>query len=725
VAAAAALAAIGSGCAGPELRWTAAPGQPGRLLAIPANAPVVGLGVEPSPRGLLPRRCLAGAERVVQGGEFSLSVQPVEGPLQSGDEDLDAFVEDGAKRAAQARPAPDGPALVAALLVVRTRGQWTSLKDETATLTGEAKRLLADGERGWSFFERCGTHFVQAVRREPSAVAYLALYPANAAQRDEWTGLVAGWASAAPGDLARLQVLDRLASGAPWYLAVRADADAAFEVVEPGRPGEGTGTLLGHALRATFGTDRGRIAEVSVKPWSSLPAALTLLKDAREPLRTEPERRERLHQRLKLLEWRALDRETLLAKAAEAGAGECRASLARALAPFSWDAYYRCRSAAREMLPISLEAVEACRPVLAALDTDALPAPCVPLALDNRHASDPLKRIDTRYPMLLELGPGADHLSMDAVQLAQVAPPVPLKSACLEGGPGGEAPMPLPPPPPSPWSQDDWDARAFREPPPPKPVPPPPPSPPPEGEAGQGPICIDAPGGQGGGQGGKPLCLHARGEEAPAPGASRPAAAAPGLPQGAPGGSGEPREVVLDVSSNRRPDGERRWPWWKRLLGPLFWGWKGPDPPRPIYREAYEMRTLRENAREEPRLTEKALELARKDLPAFYRACGTHRVTQVVERKGISSHYSPGSLYDREVTVLPYGVARMSAGGDAFRPATVQDFLGGRASWLGALSEPSDGIPQELVLEPWSELLLESGVVQPHQLSPLTPEPRR
>ena len=557
---------------------------------------------------------------------------------------------------------------------------------------------------------------MQAVRREPSAAAYLALYPANAAQRDEWAALVARWSNSPPGDLAGLRVLDRLAAGATWYLAVRADADAAFEVVEPGRPGEGMGTFLGNALRATFGADRGRIAEVSLQPWSSLPAALALRADAREPLQGEPERRERLHQHLMLLQWRALDRETLFAQAAEAGGGECRAALARALAPFSWDGFYRCRSAARESLPRSLEEVEACRPVLAALEDDAVPAPCARLSLDERRFGDRRKRFDTRYPLLLELESGGDRLSTDAAQLSEVAPPAPLQSACLEGVPN-ETPVPLPPLPPA-WSQDDWDARSFREPPPPKPAPPPaPPAPAPAagGESGQGPICIDA-------RGGQTVCLHPRGTEAPEPAGK---AAAPEPPQLPLGGAGDQREVVLDVSANRKPDGERRWSWWKKLLGPLFWGWKGPEPPRPIYRGAYELHTLRENAQEAPRLTEEATALAQKDLEAFFRKCGTHRVTQVVERKGIAYHYSPGSLFDREVTVLPYGISQPAASGDAFRPNTVQDFLDGRAKWLRALSEPSGGIPEQLVLEPWSQVLLESGVLQPHQLSPLATAPPR
>ncbi|HVE87369.1 MAG TPA: hypothetical protein VND93_31145, partial [Myxococcales bacterium] len=631
----------------------------------------------------------------------------------SGDEALDAFVEASGRRAVEARPG--GPPPVGALLSVRTTGQWTALKEETATFTEEAAQLLADGQ-AWSFFERCGTHYVQAVRREPSAFVYLALYPADAAQRARWASQVSGWAGASPEDLLSLRVLDRMAAGAPWYAAVRADADEAFEVLEPGRPGEGAGALLGHALRATFGADRGRIAEVSLRPWSQLPAALTLLQVANEHLQGEPGRRERLHQRLQLLEWRALDRQALLAQAAEAGAGECRAALQRALAPFSWDGYYRCRSAARESLPQALEELAECRPVLEALDADALPAPCARVSFDEERFADPRKRLGTRYPLLMELGKRGDHLSADAAQLAPApALPVALNSSCVEGSPGdAPAPAPAPLPPPKPWSQDDWDQLSSPPPPEKKPPAAPPPAPPkaPEGDGREGPICIDSPGGQKSG----PLCLHPKGEKATSPpGAATASSPAPAAP---PASMQPPKDTILDVSANRRPEGERRWPWWKKLLAPLF-GWKAPEPlPRPIYRGAYEIHTLRQNGAGEVRLTEEAAALAKKDLAAFYRTCGTHRATQVVERKGVAYHYSPGGPGDREVTVLPYGVSQQAAGSDAFHPATVQGLFTGRARWLDQLSQPSAGFPEWEVLEPWSELLLESGVLQPHQLAP-------
>jgi hypothetical protein len=181
-----------------------------------------------------------------------------------------------------------------------------------------------------------------------------------------------------------------------------------------------------------------------------------------------------------------------------------------------------------------------------------------------------------------------------------------------------------------------------------------------------------------------------------------------------PGGSGEKREVILGVSANQRLEGERRWSWWKRLLS-AFSSRKEPEP-RPIYRGAYEVRTLQEGEVEDVHLTDEAEALAKKDLPAFYRACGTHRVRQVIQRKGVAYHFAPWSPGDLEISVLPYGVSRKAAESDALHPEQVQGFFSGRAEWLDQLSERSAGIPRELVLEPWSELLLEDGVVQPHQL---------
>jgi hypothetical protein len=53
-----------------------------------------------------------------------------------------------------------------------------------------------------------------------------------------------------------------------------------------------------------------------------------------------------------------------------------------------------------------------------------------------------------------------------------------------------------------------------------------------------------------------------------------------------------------------------------------------------------------------------------------------------------------------------------------FHPSHVPAFFDSRAKLLGQLSASSPAIPERLVLEPWSELLLERGVVQPHQLVP-------
>src|SRR6185295_993267 len=211
-----------------------------------------------------------------------------------------------------------------------------------------------------------------------------------------------------------------------------------------------------------------------------------------------------------------------------------------------------------------------------------------------------------------------------------------------------------------------------------------------------------------------PLCLNPKGE---APPASSNANAKP--PASATANATPPQEVILGVSANERYEEERAWPWWKKLLYPFFRGWKAPDP-RPIYRGAYELQVLKEEEHpDEVELTAEAEALAKRDLAAFYRTCGTHRVRQVVERKGVAYHFSTGSPGDREISVLPYGVSRQTADRPELHPSQSQPFLDDQAPWLEQLSAPSPALPQRFVLEPWSELLLEEGILQPHQLSPL------
>lgn len=727
-------------------RWSPVAAPSELFLALPPGAPVVGLGAKASPRGLVPKRCLAAAGSSTATGTFWVQVHPADPPFRSGDLATDAFVERCSQRADQARRDPGAPAPVAALLEVGVSGQWTSLEDSSATFSGEANRLLATREV-WSFFERCGARYVRAARRAPSALIYVALYPSSAPQRARWVAQIAARAGRTPDDLFSLRVLDELVQGTRVFLAVRADTDEVLELVAPGTgPERGTARLVGNALRASFGADRGRIAELSLQPWSMLPAAAALLRLPGDPPGVTPGRREGLFQRLKLLEGRALDQEALLARIAEAGgAAGCRAALERDLAPFSWDAYYRCRDAAWAELPATLEKVGACRPVLAALERHALPVACEGLSLDDGRFADPRKRSDTRSPLLLEMGPGSRqlpddaHLYEDATQLAEVpAPGGPgaqtdrwgnaFTHSCVRGAPGAAAqvsPLEAPSPLPRPWSQDDWDGLSRRKQPPARPPPPPAKAPPPK----EKPLCIEPPGGNGS----APVCLHQKGTEPPKGAEPAPAPSRGFVPETserpqtppeaktAASQAGARREVILGVSANERLEGERHWPWWKRVLYPLLFSWKAPEP-RPIYRGAYELRTLHEGSEEEVHLTDEAAALAREDLPAFYRACGTHRVSQVIERKGVAYHFAPGSPGDLEISVLPYGVSRKAAESPALHPERVRDFLEGRSSWLEELSARSSGLPWQLVLEPWSELLLEAGVVQPHQLSPRNTE---
>lgn len=733
------LLALACGCAGrwppPALSgdWTAA-ASTGPLLGVPAGVPVVGLGAKVSARGMIPKRCLSKADSTTAGQSFTVEVHPASAWSGSGDLGVDAFVEGNLQRAAMARPRPGAPEPVAALLVVRTTG-LTTLDERSVRFSEQVRSLVGAGD-DWALHERCGTHYVQAARRESSALVFVALYPADAPQHAELLARIARREGRIHDDLMTLAVLDQLVEGVATFLALRADADQAFDAVELGlRPPElgRTGALVGNALRAGFGADRGRVMEVSLRPWSQLPAVAAAMRlDGREP---------RLFQHLKLLEGRALEHQTLLARLAGAagpGADRCRAALAGSMERFTWDGYYRCRAAARGSLPAALEEVEVCRPVLAALGSGDLPASCESLARDDGGATEPVKRSDTRYPLLLERDADPEaHLFSDEQQFVSISAPVvagaqtdrrgrEFPGACVRTPAAGPAPEPPAPAPPlRPWSQEVWDPLAFRGTGPalaaPRPLD--------ESEeakeeaAPPGPICIQVPGQDGKQQ----LCLREKGTEGEAPVAAPvPAPAPKAAPGEPPSGGGQARsEVVLGISASHRFAGERRWPWWKRWLYPLLLSWKEPVPFRSIVRGAYEVRSLQEGSDEEIVLTEEAAKLARTDLAAFYRACGTHRVRQVVERKGIAYYLGLGSPGDLEVSVLPYGVSGDTVNDPALHPERARGLFSGRADLLDRLSVRSPGVPHWLILEPWSELLLEAGVVEPHQLAPSLTGTRR
>jgi hypothetical protein len=211
-------------------------------------------------------------------------------------------------------------------------------------------------------------------------------------------------------------------------------------------------------------------------------------------------------------------------------------------------------------------------------------------------------------------------------------------------------------------------------------------------------------------------------EAAPAriPGAASPSGPAPGDGAAADGEGGFWRCAAISPDTGGPPalrrvrafsttEGLRRPPWWERLL---FWR---PQDSRALHRGAVEVLAARPALLPSFAPTDEAARLARADLRAFLARCGTHYVSQVLSRRGVSFEYEvrdgPGTP---RIELRPIGLAPGSrfAREAPLHPRTPFAFLTGQPALVELLRDAEGGIAEAILLEPWVDLLRARGLVE-------------
>ncbi len=182
------------------------------------------------------------------------------------------------------------------------------------------------------------------------------------------------------------------------------------------------------------------------------------------------------------------------------------------------------------------------------------------------------------------------------------------------------------------------------------------------------------------------------------------------------------------------------------IMSRIFMFWRKPTFRRPLYRGNVEVSTYSDELADTFTITEEAAELARNDLPGFYRKYGTHYVSQVKGRRGIVYYLSPGSSGDSDIKIEAYGVSisplkqggtvetpdtgsgctssvtgfflKKSEDDPLLHPETVIGFFKSKEEFARIFAGDSDSIPAEIYLKPWSRYLVERGIIRTDQLVP-------
>jgi len=184
------------------------------------------------------------------------------------------------------------------------------------------------------------------------------------------------------------------------------------------------------------------------------------------------------------------------------------------------------------------------------------------------------------------------------------------------------------------------------------------------------------------------------------------------------------------------------------LLKRMFFFREKPPPGKPLYRGNLEISGFSEALSNDFIITDDAAELARKDIIKFYEKYGTHYVSQVRGRRGLIYYFSLDSAEDREIRVESYGLSLTAPGqtdtpiptsidgGCLFsfignlmnqkkeepllHPATVKEFFKTKDDFVKIIKEGSESVPVELYLKPWSQYLVERGIIRIDQTVPVS-----
>lgn len=204
---------------------------------------------------------------------------------------------------------------------------------------------------------------------------------------------------------------------------------------------------------------------------------------------------------------------------------------------------------------------------------------------------------------------------------------------------------------------------------------------------------------------------------------------------------------IATVNDDCYPVDFREW----GLLKKIFFFWEKPPPRRPLYRGNMEVTGFSDELCDDFKLTDEAVELARKDLLKFYEKYGTHYVSQVKVRRGIVYYFSIDSEKDSDITVEPYGISvtpfkigditpptdSCCIGGGCMssilgqflnqkqmepllNPETVRGFFNTKKDFARILTDGSESVPVELYLKPWSQYLIGKGILRVDQTVPVT-----
>ncbi len=192
------------------------------------------------------------------------------------------------------------------------------------------------------------------------------------------------------------------------------------------------------------------------------------------------------------------------------------------------------------------------------------------------------------------------------------------------------------------------------------------------------------------------------------------------------------------ITNDYYPYSFKEWALWKRMI--FFW--EQPPPKRILYRGSFEISGYSKVVSADFKLTEKARDLAIKNIYEFYKIYGSHYVKQIKNRRGFVYYFFYNTDKDQFIDIIPFGlsdngkkkelpVSMNDVGNNKIntsclpnfslsshfpnllKPKNVKEFFENKERMIELFNDDSSAIPIKLSIEPWSEYFKANGISAP------------
>jgi len=659
----------------------------------------LGTGLKLTDIGYHAMPCLESFETELAGGVLDIEFRKVNDGYIGKNLKIDHFIKSSLKRAKKYNPESREPASF--VLIIRVKDRLTSVKEETIKFRADVEKMIYSDNRE-QFFRTCGTEYIQTARFDSEIFFFFSYYPESSQGASLLEKEINKKITENKNNVLQISIFRDLELDAETYFSLKVDTDVLFEPIEFAFEkihGKQLDIFLNKLIHSVLTSDNGRIKQYVLSPW-------TKLNDLRSRMSLRGDRKiteysdEQIFKSLQLLEnsikqyrLRFFQVKRLLR---EAGSGSKNTDLFNCATVFenenkyiNWISFDHCRQAAILSKTVDLESIAECSPITEAISGLNLSKKCfgqygngdtewvylndniyLPLELVDRLVDDPLSihRKETEYRF------------NDEDQIVSIPENVIL---------------------------------------------------------GQG---VDSTG-----QFYKENCIIESSKQI--------------------GNKTDKRNIA--ITNDYYPYAKKEWPWIKKAF--LFWK---NSPQWTLYRGAFEIEGFSPVLLPNFEITDEAKQLASTSIVSFYKKFGTHYVERIRHRRGFIYYFSPDSAGYNDIEIIPFGMTVPKQdipipaeyaekipflGGDNQRscsvelsgllvlpmliaagaepllgavlalacqddvpalldPKTVKEFFTNKEKLIEMFKDDDEAIPIRLSLKPWSEYLVNRGILMPEQL---------